>query len=233
MAGIERALAEERADALGRAGTRLEDAIAAVVQDARPRTLIALAASSFDSPDSTLFAWASSAESPIEAVGFSVYPTRLGARTIDASLRAADRWMLAAQSSKPHWVFGAGGYPLAHGEVSQERVIWGALAWATEHPRINGLVVMEANDYGRAMGLRAPDGRFRQAAQSVTRAVRALRESAARPAEAEGARLAGQLCDIWKGSVTVMALMFTGPLPVFCSVSTVQPALTASGPMNA
>jgi hypothetical protein len=99
---------------------------------------------------------------------------------MNASLRAADRWRRASESLKPHWVFGAGGYPLAHGEVSQELAVWGALAWATEHQRIRGLVVTEANDYGRAMGLRAPNGRFRDAASSVARAVRGMREAATR-----------------------------------------------------
>ena len=153
---------------------------AALVQQVRPRTQVALAASSFDSRDSTLFAWAAAPGSPIEVVGFSVYPNRLGARAMNASLRAADRWMRASESPKPHWVFGTGGYPLAHGEVSQELAVWGALAWATEHQRIRGLVVTEANDYGRAMGLRAPNGRFRGAAGSVARAIRGMREAATR-----------------------------------------------------
>ena len=153
---------------------------AALVQEVRPRTRVALAASSYGSRDSSLYAWAAAPQSPIEAVGFSFYPNRLGARTMDAAFRAADRWMAAQPSTKPHYVFGAGGYPLAHGELSQARAIWAALAWATDHPKIRGLIVTEANDYARAMGLRAPNGRYRQAATDVGRAVRGLRESSAR-----------------------------------------------------
>jgi hypothetical protein len=74
-------------------------------------------------------------------------------------------------------VFGAGGYPLAHGELSQDRAILAALAWATSHEHVRGLVVTEANDYGQAMGIRAPHGRFRAAAVALRRSFEALRES--------------------------------------------------------
>jgi hypothetical protein len=154
---------------------------AALVKEVRPRTRVALAASAFDSRDSTLYAWAATVGSPIDVVGFSFYPTRLGARTIDASFRAADRWLRAHPPRKPHWVFGAGGYPLAHGETSQDRAVWAALAWATSHTPVRGLVVTEANDYGQAMGLRAPNGRYRKPAATVRNAIRALRETFVQP----------------------------------------------------
>lgn len=151
---------------------------AAVVREVRPRTRVGLSASSFDSRDSTLLAWAASPASPVNVVGFTFYPDRLGARAMDARFRAADRWMQALPRAKPYWVFGAGGYPLAHGELSQDRAVWAALAWATSHAPVQGLVVVEANDYGKAMGVRAPDGRFRRVASTIRRAVRGLRESA-------------------------------------------------------
>ena len=154
---------------------------AAVVKEVRPRTRVGLAASAFDSHDSTLYAWAASPASPIDVVGFSFYPSRLGARTLDASFRAADRWMLAHPPKKAHWVFGAGGYPLAHGEVSQDRAVWATLSWATSHLDVKGLVVMEANDYGQAMGVRAPNGRYRDAAVTLRKSVRALKESTIQP----------------------------------------------------
>ena len=83
--------------------------------------------------------------------------------------------------AKEHWVFAAGGYPLAHGELSQARAIWAALAWATAHPAIKGLVVYEAGDYGQARGLRAPSGRLRPATFAVLRALKALREAVVIP----------------------------------------------------
>ncbi|HEY8175516.1 MAG TPA: hypothetical protein VIF32_07485 [Gemmatimonadaceae bacterium] len=150
---------------------------AAVVREVRPRTRVGLSASAFDAMDSTLFAWASAPGSPVDIVGFSFYPTRLGARALDASFRAADRWMLASPPKKPLWVFATGGYPLAHGEVSQDRAVWATLSWATAHLEVRGLVVTEANDYGQAMGLRAPNGRYRRAATTVRKSIRALRES--------------------------------------------------------
>ena len=150
---------------------------AALVKQVRPRTGVALSISSFDSRDSTLYAWAVSPDAPVDVIGFSFYPTRLGARSMDAGFRAADRWMRALKPTKPHWVLGAGGYPLAHGEVSQERAIWAALSWATSREAVKGLVVSDANDYGQAMGIRAPSGRFRRAAEAVRVAQRTLRET--------------------------------------------------------
>jgi hypothetical protein len=149
----------------------------ALVKRLRPRTRVGLSASAFDARDSTLYAWAAAPGSPIDVLGFSFYPTRLGARSMDAGLRAVDRWLRVHPPEKPHWVFGAGGYPLAHGEVSQERAVWAALSWATAHLPVRGLVVTEANDYGQSMGVRAPTGRYRDAAASLRRAVGSLRET--------------------------------------------------------
>lgn len=152
----------------------------ALASEVRPRTRVALAASSYDSRDSTLYAWAAAPGSPVDVLGFTFYPSRLGARTMDASFRAADRWMHAHPPRKPHWVFAAAGYPLAHGEESQDRAIWAALTWATARQPFRGVIVMEANDYGQALGLRAPNGRYRRAATTVRRAMNGLRETAGR-----------------------------------------------------
>jgi hypothetical protein len=154
---------------------------AAVVKEVRPRTRVGFVASAFDSRDSALYAWAAAPGSPIDVVGFSFYPSRLGARTLDANFRAADRWLRAHPPGKPQWVFGAGGYPLAHGEGSQDRAIWASLAWATAHLEVRGLVVTEANDYGQAMGLRAPNGRYRRAAATARKAIRGIRETFVQP----------------------------------------------------
>jgi hypothetical protein len=150
---------------------------AAVVAEVRPRTRVAVAASAFDARDSTLYAWAASPQSPITITGFSFYPTRLGARSMDASFRAADRWLEVHPPRKPIWVLGAGGYPLAHGEMSQDRAIWAAMSWATARVAVRGIVASDAGDYGQAMGIRAPNGRFRRAAYSVRRGVKGLRET--------------------------------------------------------
>jgi hypothetical protein len=115
----------------------------------------------------------------VDVVGFTLYPSRVGVRTLDAATHAADRWMRESNSTKDHWVFAAGGFPEAHGEASQERAVWAALAWATSRPEIKGLIVSEAGDYGTITGLRAPDGHLRRVVFAVMRAMRGMRESAA------------------------------------------------------
>jgi hypothetical protein len=152
----------------------------AIAKRVRPRTRIGVSASAYDGRDSTLYAWAAGAGSPVDVVGFTLFPSRTGVRTLDAATHAADRWMRESRSTKDHWVFAAGGFPEAHGEVSQERAIWAALAWATSRPTIKGLIVSEAGDYGSITGLRAPDGHLRRATYAVMSAMRGIRET--RPA---------------------------------------------------
>ena len=151
---------------------------ARVAHGANQRTRVGVAASSFSREDSALYAWAASDSSPLDVVGFSFTPGRRGARLLTAGTGAAERWMRVSKSPKEHWVFSVRGYPRAHGEVSQERALWGALAWATGQTAIKGIIVADAADYQSATGLRAPDGRFRAATYGVRRASRALREVA-------------------------------------------------------
>ncbi|MFN2566073.1 MAG: hypothetical protein ABR499_13840 [Gemmatimonadaceae bacterium] len=145
----------------------------------RPRTRVGVAASSFGTRDSLLYAWAVKPGSPIDIVGFSLAPSRRGAETLDAAMRAADRWIQTERPRKEHWVFSAGGLPLAHGEESQERALTGIMSWATSRGVIRGLIVNGAGDYGAIVGLRAPNGRLRPAALAVLRAKRGLEEAAA------------------------------------------------------
>jgi len=152
---------------------------ATIAKRADRHVRIGVSASAYDRRDSTLYAWAASKESPVDVVGFSLFPSRTGVRTLDAATHAADRWMRESGSNKEHWVFAAGGFPEAHGEASQERAIWAALAWATSRPEIKGLIVSEAGDYGNITGLRAPDGHLRRATFAVMRAMRGMRESRA------------------------------------------------------
>jgi hypothetical protein len=150
---------------------------AVIAKTIRPRTRIGVSASAYDRRDSTLYAWAAAPGSPVDVVGFTLFPSRRGVSTLDAATHAADRWMRESRSTKDHWVFAAGGFPEAHGEVSQERAIWAALAWATSRPVIKGIIVNEAGDYGTLSGLRAPDGHLRRATYAVMAAMRAMREA--------------------------------------------------------
>jgi len=139
---------------------------------------VGVAASAYTPSDSALYAWAVSSRSPIDIVGFSLFPSPYVGGGIQAYTQTADRWMNVLRPRKEHWVFATGGYPLAYGERSQEEAVWEVMAWATGRPIIKGLIVYEAGDYGQSRGLRAPNGRLRPAAAAVMRAIRGLRESA-------------------------------------------------------
>jgi hypothetical protein len=144
-----------------------------------PRIRVGVSASSYGSRDSTLYFWAARRESPIDVLGFSMMPGFDGAVSIDTHMRIAQRWMRSLPRPKPHWVFSAGGYPVAHGEESQELALWGVLAWATAQAPIRGLIVTESGDYDVLRGLRTAAGRYRPAAGAVMRAERGLRETIA------------------------------------------------------
>lgn len=149
---------------------------AAIAHFVNPRIRVAVGASSYGTRDSTLFAWASTRGTPIDVVGFSLMPGFDGARTLDTDMRSAQRWLRPfAARPKPAWVFSAGGFPLTHGERSQELALWGTLAWATSQPSIKGLIVTEAGDYDAIRGLRAPGGRLRSAVGAVRRAQAGLK----------------------------------------------------------
>jgi hypothetical protein len=151
---------------------------ARVAKSADPSVRIGVAASSYRTRDSILYAWAAKPTSPIDIVGFSFFPSPLTGGGIQADTRTADRWMRVMPPHKDHWVFGVGGYPLAFGERTQDDALWEVLAWASDHPAIKGALVYEAGDYGQARGLRAPNGRLRLAAGGVMRAIKTLQESA-------------------------------------------------------
>jgi hypothetical protein len=151
---------------------------ARVAKSVNKNVRVGVAASAFTHNDSALYAWAASPRSPIDVVGFSLFPSPYVGGGIQADVRTADRWMRATPPKKEHWIFATGGYPLAYGERSQENAVWEVLAWATDHPAIKGAIVYEAGDYGVARGLRAPNGRTRPVTGRVIKAIQQLRESA-------------------------------------------------------
>jgi hypothetical protein len=143
------------------------------------RIRVGIAASSYGARDSTLYFWAAKRGSPVDELGFSMMPGFDGATSLDTHMRIATRWMHAfPDRPKPHWVFSAGGYPVAHGEESQALALWGVLAWATTQSQIKGLVVTEAGDYDVLRGLRNAAGKYRSAVGAVMRAERGLNETA-------------------------------------------------------
>ena len=149
----------------------------AAIHEASPRTRVSYAVARYDARDSALFAWAAAPGSPIDVLGFAIAPSDQGARGLDADMFAADRFMRATRSPKEHWVWSAASFPATHGEASQDRALWGALAWATSRSAMRGFIVAEAGDYETTIGLRASSRRLRPATASIARAIRALRES--------------------------------------------------------
>src|SRR6202171_1743621 len=143
-----------------------------------PRIKVAIPMSSYGTRDSTLYAWAAQRGSPSDVVGFSLLAGFDGARSLDTHLRVAQRWMKIFPNPKEHWVFAAGGYPLAHREQSQRLTIWGVLSWATAETPIKGLVVYEGGDYYTLRGLRAASGRLRPATGAILKAEKGLRAGA-------------------------------------------------------
>ena len=142
-----------------------------------PRIKVSLPISSYGDRDSVLYAWAARPGSPVDVVGFSLLAGFDGVRSMDTDMRVARRWMAQFPRPKEHWVFASGGYPLVHGELSQQRAIWGTLAWATAQAPIKGLVVYEGGDYNTVRGIRAAGGRLRPVFNKLVEAEKGLRAS--------------------------------------------------------
>jgi hypothetical protein len=150
---------------------------AAIAHHVNPNIRVAVSAASFGSRDSVVYTWAASRGSPVDVLGFSLMPGFDGATSLDTHMHIAQRWLRATAQPKPHWIFAAGGYPVAHGEASQLLALRGVLAWATSQPSVHGVIFTDAGDYDAQRGLRAPDGRLRPAFSEFQRAIAAERES--------------------------------------------------------
>jgi hypothetical protein len=152
---------------------------ALIAHQANPVVRVLAHIGGFGARDSALYAWAAAPASPVDAIGFTLFPWLGGAATLDAHMHTADGWLSSYPEPKEHWVLEAGGLPMAHGEESQASALWGTLVWATSRPAVKGVIVLEASDYGTPIGLRAPGGRMRPAAATLARAIRVLSENAA------------------------------------------------------
>ena len=144
-------------------------AVVAAVKAASPRTRVGLSVVP-GARDSAIFAWAASADSPLDAVGFALLADAGGGPGLAARMRTAERWMLASGGLKEHWVFRAGGLPLIHGDLTQDHALTGLLGWAMGRPGMRGVIVTHAGDYGSLRGLRAASGRLRPATATLFRA---------------------------------------------------------------
>ncbi len=115
-------------------------------------------------------------DSPVAGAALTLRPWYSGATALRGRMDAADRWFVSTRPEKPVWVLEAGGFPSVHGDPSLTRALWASLAWATRRPEVRGLVVFEASDYEAEMGIRAPGGRVRPAAEMLRRAIEELGE---------------------------------------------------------
>jgi hypothetical protein len=155
---------------------QLIEAIARSASAADPRVRVVAPVGGFTRRDRLLFDWAARQGTPVDGVAISLMPWYDGAESLDRDMIAADKWIASAQSEKDVWVLEARGFPTVHGELNQERALWGALAWATSRAAVKGYVIYQSSDYESQTGLRAPGGRIRRAAAMLRRAIRTLRE---------------------------------------------------------
>lgn len=146
----------------------------------RPRTVVGWSAARLDATDSAVYAWAARSDSPVELLGAAIYPSFTGLPAVDARLRALDRWHTQAVASgggtQPHWLATVGGLPHAHGDAAQTAAIRRALAWGSRQPWIGAAIIGEPADYVGRLGLRAANGRERQAMDAIGLAARRMRE---------------------------------------------------------
>ena len=150
---------------------------AVVAHHVNPNIRVGVAAASYGSRDSVLYAWAAGRRAPVDIVGFSLMPGFDGATSLDTHMRIARRWLQLYAHPKPHWIWAAGGYPIAHGEESQLLALRGVLSWATQQEQIHGVVLADAGDYDAQRGLRGSNQRFRPALREALRIINSVRES--------------------------------------------------------
>ncbi len=148
----------------------------AIAKRADPDVTVLAHAGGVTERDSALVAWALDTTSPIEGIGIVLRPSYDGAASLEARMATFDRWLRGAAPVHEVWAIGAEALPMLHGEVSQRRALWGAMAWATRHATVQGLLVLQSSDYDAPVGLRAPGGRRRIGAGAVARAIKALGE---------------------------------------------------------
>lgn len=148
--------------------TRQLTAAAAAARREHATTEVAWIATRFDRVDSTLYEWAANDASPLDALGFAPAPTFSGLPSIDARLRAADRWQGAGEAAaRPHWIL-THGLPRAHGDAAQRAAVQHVLAWSTQRRWVRGVLVGEPSDDASMTGLVAANGRARAVLETIT-----------------------------------------------------------------
>ncbi len=142
---------------------------AAVVQRMRPATRVLWVATRFDAVDSARYVRATADDSPITDAGFAPTPSFGGLPSLDARLRAADRWVQAQQAdARRHWIL-VDGLPRAHGDAAQRDAVRHVLAWSSARRWVRGVIVGEPSDDLQMLGVYAADGRERSVVEMLRR----------------------------------------------------------------
>ncbi len=157
------------------------ESAARVVARVRPRTAIAWTASRGDDVDSAVYAWASRPTSPVRVLATVSYPSFAGLPGVDARLRAFERWhdaaITAGGATQEHWLSNVGGLPHAHGDDAQLAAIQHALTWGSRRAWVSVAIVGEPADYVSWLGLRAANGRTRDAVPALAANLKAVRDA--------------------------------------------------------
>ena len=126
-------------------------------------------------------AWFHWADSVAGGAGL-VFDATAGGDALAAELRVASAWLAPPpppfDGARLVWALGPRGAPLATGEGSQARALWGLLAWGTRTAGVTGLIAGPTADYARVDGLRDAGGRPRAAQATLVRSSRGLHASA-------------------------------------------------------
>lgn len=134
---------------------------AAVVERVRPATRLLWVATRLDATDSARYVWASDSGSPVQDLGFAPTPSFGGLLSVEARLRAADRWAAArGATDQPHWILTVG-LPRAHGDAAQSLAIRHVLAWSSSRRWVRGVIVGDPTDASTLTGLVSANGRER------------------------------------------------------------------------
>lgn len=135
---------------------------AAVVDRIRPETRLLWVATRFDAADSARYVWASDSGSPVQDLGFAPTPSFGGLLSVDARLRAADRWAAARPTlDHQHWILTVG-LPRAHGDAAQSLAVRHVLAWSSSRRWVRGVIVGDPTDAATLTGMFAANGRERE-----------------------------------------------------------------------
>lgn len=162
----------------------LEDAARAaatpsVVRRVRPATLVLAGITRVEDLSAPALEGLTRGEAAVNGFWLTLRPDPSGAHGLDRRLAPVDGW-LSTSASVELWVHAVPGLPLVEGELTQASGVHLLLAWASARPRVRAVVLDGAGDHLEVVGLRASNGRLRQATLTLARDLRTLIETPSR-----------------------------------------------------